>query len=360
MSKSPPVTFNNLRVQQLAINPDPTATAVPLQLPCYTTPPAVSTPGMLYYDTGLDVSQFSDNNSAYHITATRDWTLGQPLNTFAIPTGTINMNGFGVASIPDTPPASSYAVNQNYITANTMAATATLNSIAAANPVSANISMSGFKLTSVGTASGSGEVITYGASISALGAPTGPFNMGTQQITNVVDPTSAQMAATQNYVINYVASQIPTLPPRAYGAMFLTVPANTTVSGATTFVKLAGTFSYGSLLNFTNSGNNRLVFSGASANVEINVCTGLSHNSTLGSIMRICVMKNGNTPIGPATATQSAVLSAVGVTANLSTTVQTSVVTNDYLEVWVTLDTLLGIGTTLVTPTSVLVTIKTI
>lgn len=357
MSKSPPVTLNNLRVQQIAINPDPTATPVPLQLPTYTSAPTVTTSGMFYYDSTLDVSQCSDNNSAYHITATRDWTLSQPLNSFSPALAQVNMNGFAVINTPDTPPVGSAAVNKNYFTANAMPLASTLNSIANANAVSANISMSGFKLTSLGTATAAGDAIGYGASLNSLAAPTSAFSLGNQQITNLADPTSAQMAATQNYVVNYVAAQV---PARAYSSMYLTVPANTTVTGATTFVKLAGTFAYGNLLNFTSSGNNRLVFGGTSGNVEIHVSAGLAHNITVGSVVRVCVMKNGTTLIGPAAATQSAALGALSVTTNLSTSLQTSVATGDYFEVWVALDTLLGIGTSTITPTSVFVTIKSI
>lgn len=151
----------------------------------------------------------------------------------------------------------------------------------------------------------------------------------------------------------------PSKAQRAYGSMYLTVPVDTVVSTPTTFVKLEGNFVYGDLLHFTNEGGNRFVFKGTHAHVEIHVSAGISHNVTDSSTVRVCIMKNGNTPLGPAAATQSAVSSLTGVTSNLSTTVQTAVTKDDYLEVWVALDLLNG-NASKVTPNSVFVTVKSI
>lgn len=68
------------------------------------------------------------------------------------------------------------------------------------------------------------------SSLTSLGTQAGALNLGTHQITNVVDPSTAQMAATKNYVDNAVAA----LQPQAsvYAASAGSNIAGTYLNGA--------------------------------------------------------------------------------------------------------------------------------
>lgn len=291
--------------------------------------------------------------------------------------------------------------------------TASLSDISAANPTAANISMNSHKITSLTAGSSSGEAVEYGqlsgfyantVPLQSITKATADVDINTHKLLNVVDPASAQDAATKNYVdtttlpvastLNAIATanavtanismnshKLTGLTPgaatgeaveydqlvaaagtHASFSMWLTTPASTTITVAGTMYKLAGTFAYGSANNFDHGGNsNRFVYTGATTiTAQMNVSATLSHDAVATTTnIRVAIMKNGVTLLGSSSsALQSGGSALVNIPVNLSTVGQTPMVTNDYLEIFVTTDAI--VGTTNVVPVAVLATISAV
>ena len=81
-----------------------------------------------------------------------------------------------------------------------LASTSTLNSIASSNATTADIPMNSHKLTgcSVGVTGTDGACLNN--TINDFAVPLSNFSMNSHKITNVLDPTGLQDAATKNYV----------------------------------------------------------------------------------------------------------------------------------------------------------------
>jgi hypothetical protein len=78
--------------------------------------------------------------------------------------------------------------------------------------VTGSLNMNANKVIGLAQGSSTGEALSYKAPVSAIdfnsGSADGPLDMGTQKISNVVDPTLAQDAATKNYVENGAVIQL--------------------------------------------------------------------------------------------------------------------------------------------------------
>jgi hypothetical protein len=92
----------------------------------------------------------------------------------------------------------------------------------------------------------------------------------------------------------------------------------------------------------------------------ISVSAMLSHDAAATTTnIRVAIMKNGTTLLGSSSSTLQAGESAlVNIPVNVSTFGQTSMATNDYLEIFVTTDDI--VGDTTVTPVAVLATINAV
>ena len=124
-----------------------------------------------------------------------------------------------------------------------------------------------------------------------------------------------------------------TYTPRNYGELHITATATTVIAVAGTYVKMAGTTTLDSALNFSASGNNRLVCNSlVTSNYFLSLSVSMqttSSNQTLA--MRI--YKNG-------VAETSSTMTTRAETANtpclLSLNQIINLATNDYIEIWVT------------------------
>ena len=124
-----------------------------------------------------------------------------------------------------------------------------------------------------------------------------------------------------------------TYTPRNYGELHITATATTVIAVTGTYVKMAGTTTLDSALNFSASGNNRLVCNSlVTSNYFLSLSVSMqttSSNQTLA--MRI--YKNG-------VAETSSTMTTRAETANtpclLSLNQIISLATNDYIEIWLT------------------------
>lgn len=117
------------------------------------------------------------------------------------------LNGDGSAAGPGSSVLTLATVNSNVgsFGSSTAIPTFTVNGKGLVTAASSNA-----VIAPAGTLSGTtlnSTVVT--SSLTSLGVQSAPLNMGTQQIINVVDPTTAQMAATKNYVDTAVAALQP-------------------------------------------------------------------------------------------------------------------------------------------------------
>lgn len=284
MSKSPQIGFANVSVQQLAINPDPTATIADMQLPSYTANPVTGNGGGLWFNSTSNTVCIRQNDATVHLLSTQDYV-----------TAAVNTAG-----------------------SNFYANTTPLNSIT---------------------------------------APTGNVAMASNKITGLTSGTATGQAVSYDGMISYVGTQIPSTPSMAF--MTMTAAATTTIATAGTFVKLAGTFGMTNSGNFASTAQNRFTWTGAyTTNAILNASISLILPSLLSTNIRVAIVKNGTTRLGPSSylLQPGSLGAALGVTAiPISTAV--SMTTNDYLEIWVSADALLGVGNTLITPSSVFATI---
>lgn len=124
-----------------------------------------------------------------------------------------------------------------------------------------------------------------------------------------------------------------TYTPRNYGELHITATATTVIAVAGTYVKMAGTTTLDSALNFSASGNNRLVCNSlVTSNYFLSLSVSMQTTSS-NQTLAIRVYKNG-------VAETSSTMTTRAETANtpclLSLNQIINLATNDYIEIWVT------------------------
>lgn len=179
-------------------------------------------------------------------------------------------------------------------------------------------------------------------------SPTGPANVdfNSHKGINVTDPTNAQDAATKNYVDNAISSSITT--NRAYCSLIMS--GNSTVTTIITtgnYVKVAGTTTTVISNNFSSSStpSNRMIYTGT-INANLLVTTTITFRQIgLGSTeVYFRIYKNGTSisiytiPIGT--------IAFNGINTSITFNTIIPVVTNDYLEIFVT--TIIGISSLII------------
>lgn len=158
-----------------------------------------------------------------------------------------------------------------------------------------------------------------------LAAPTANVSMNSNKLTNVTDPTTAQDAATKNYVDSLLAT---------VGEMYMV--GNTTVTTIGTqsvFVVATGTTTAGSLDGFSHS-NERLTYTGTpTRSFKVDVAASIEPDSGAARVLGISIAKNG-------TVIAQTEIRHNGTSNDLPNALKTigyvSLATNDYIEVFVT------------------------
>jgi len=124
-----------------------------------------------------------------------------------------------------------------------------------------------------------------------------------------------------------------TYTPRNYAELHITATATTVITVAGTYVKMAGTTTVDSALNFSASGNNRLVCDSlVTSNYLITLSCAVqstSNNHTLA--MRI--YKNG---VAETSSTMSQRAETANTPCGINLNQIISLTTNDYVEIWLT------------------------
>ena len=118
----------------------------------------------------------------------------------------------------------------------------------------------------------------------------------------------------------------------SFGSCYISTPAETTIAGADTPIKAAGTTTALQSNNFTHSGSNRLTYTGTTT-LYFNVQALISATKAAGSAsdVRFAIAKNGS------------VVTGMSVSRNVSSTAEGAMAcggiiqmeTDDYVEIWV-------------------------
>lgn len=271
---------------------------------------------------------------------------------------------------------STLVAGTNYFNSNTTRPAFSPNGITVKDVVAAGDSISGLgaptedfdfddnKLTGLTSGANAGEAVEF-SQLSGFYANTVPLqsitlatadvNINTHKITGLVAGSATGQAVEYNQLVAAVGT-------RASYSMWLITPASTTITVAGTMYKLAGTFAYGTAANFSNGAtNNRFVYTGTTtAMMQMVVSATLSHDALATTTnIRVAIMKNGITLLSSSSsALQAGGYVLLNIPVNISTVGQTSMATNDYLEIFVTTDAI--VGTTAVTPVAVLATISAV
>lgn len=109
-----------------------------------------------------------------------------PLNLIDAPFGNLALAGFKITGL-------------GLATAGTDAASLN-NSLDQFAIPAVNLNLNGHKVTNLGLATASTDAASLANRIDQFSVPTGPLNLNNQNIINLLDPTTAQMGATKNYV----------------------------------------------------------------------------------------------------------------------------------------------------------------
>jgi hypothetical protein len=148
------------------------------------------------------------------------------------------------------------------------------------------------------------------------------LDMGSNQINNLANPTSAQDAATKNYVDT---------PP--IGEMYMIANATaTTISSTASYTKVLGTTTSGVLSGFTMPSNNRLTYTGTTTlNFRVNVAAACTFGNN-NQVYRISVFKNG---VLVASSEMQQSNTATGENKSSPCQCAVSLATNDFIEVFI-------------------------